>query len=62
MPIKAVKQKPMANMDFMRTYKNTTTMRVQCKLNIRFSYIIIYVYIISLFAIGEVNVFSFFLP
>ncbi len=25
MPIKAVKQKPMANMDFMRTYKQTHT-------------------------------------
>lgn len=24
MPIKAVKQKPMANMDFMRTYKQIT--------------------------------------
>lgn len=32
MPIKAVKQKPMANMDFMRTYK-------QIGLNMKFDYI-----------------------
>lgn len=32
MPIKAVKQKPMANMDFMRTYK-------QIGLNMKFDHI-----------------------
>lgn len=51
MPIKAVKQKPMANMDFMRTYiKNKPYILIECKKDIRFlfHYLLYYTYTIIL--------------